>query len=362
MLRQKYWLGLSLVPQIGATRIHQLLSTFGTPEAIWHASQDQLRQAGLSQIITNNLLKARHHLDLDHEIAKIQDANATLMTWDDEQYPQNLRTVVDAPLVLYIKGYLLPTDDLALSIVGTRRASRYGLDVTERLAHDLAVQGVTIVSGMALGIDTAAHQGALTAGGRTIAVLGCGIDVTYPRENQELSHNIAANGALISEFPLGMPPVGKNFPRRNRIISGISLGVLVAEAPKSSGALISAETALEQGRDVFAVPSNIFNTNGAGCNQLIQDGAKLVTNANDILDELNITYDRHIVQKETESVIPDNPIEQVILNSLDSDPIHIDDITRQTKLPSSTVASTLAILELKGLAQSIGAMQYCRSR
>lgn len=362
MSNQKYWLGLSLVQQMGSVRIHQIISHFGTARDAWQAKERDLKQLSLPSKAVLSLLNLRKTLDLDAEIAKIRALDAHLLTWADSQYPENLRHIVDAPPLLYIRGTLLPSDMLALSIVGTRRATRYGLDVANRMGYWLASQDVTIVSGMALGIDTAAHQGAIQANGRTIAVLGSGIDITYPKENEQLANDIVQHGALISEFPLGTPPSGKNFPRRNRIISGLSLGILIAEAPKNSGAIITAETALEQGRDVFAIPANIFNEMGAGCNRLIQEGAKLVMRASDVLDELNVTYSNHVVQQKTETIAPAGAIETQILNLLDTEPLHIDEIVRKTGLETAQVASTLAILELKGLAQTVGAMQYCRAR
>jgi DNA processing protein len=261
-----------------------------------------------------------------------------------------------------VKGTLLPTDSRALAIVGTRSATRYGIDVAERNAHWLAAQGVTIISGLAHGVDSAAHHGAIAAGGRTIAVMGTGIEQVYPRSNTKLAEEIISNGALITEYPIGTPPAGSNFPRRNRIISGMALGVLVAEAPENSGALITADIALEQGREVFAVPSSISNSMGAGCNRLIQDGAKLVTRASDILDELDLAYKQHETRTTTRLIAPENEKEQKILAFLESEASHIDDIIRETGLSSADVTSTLTILELKGLAQMVGHMQYCRSR
>ena len=308
------------------------------------------------------MLELQQTLDLDAELAKVTDAGAYLVTWADSTYPENLRHIVDPPPLLYVRGTLLNSDMLALSIVGTRRATRYGMDVANRMGYWLASQEVTIVSGMALGIDTAAHKGAIQARGRTIAVMGCGIDIVYPRENEKLAQDIVEHGALVSEFPLGTPPSGKNFPRRNRIISGLSLGLLVAEAPKNSGAIITAESALEQGRDVFAIPANIFNEMGAGCNKLIQEGAKLVMRASDVLDELNVSYTNKVVEQKTEIIAPSGNLEEKILQMLDTEPLHIDEIIRKTGLSTSEVASTLAILELKGLAQMVGGMQYCRTR
>jgi DNA processing protein len=259
---------------------------------------------------------------------------------------------------LYVRGALSPADDLALAMVGTRKATSYGRDATYDLAKQLARQGITIVSGLAHGIDAAAHKGALDGGGRTIAVFGCGIDVLYPRENRDLALKICDNGALISEFPIGTAPAAGNFPRRNRIISGLSLGILVVEAPEGSGALISADLAAEQGREVFAVPGNIYSPMSRGTNRLIQEGAKLVMHVGDVLDELNIAYTNVQTRLSAEQIAPGNEVEASILKHLSADPLHIDEIVRLSQLPIATVSSTLTILELKGLARMVGHMQY----
>jgi DNA processing protein len=359
---QAYWLGLNQVQGLGTVRLQLLLNSFGNVRAVWEATESDLRDTGLTEQVLKNLLKTRKTVDLSVELRKLEALGASIISWDDSSYPENLRFASDAPLVLYIRGQLIPTDMKALAIVGTRKASRYGLDVAQRMAYWLASQEVTIISGLAMGIDAAAHQGALDAKGRTIAVLGSGIDILYPRENEKLAHAIIAQGAIISEHPLGMPPTGKNFPARNRIISGLSLGVLVAEAPIDSGALITAEAALEQGREVFAVPANIFNRNGAGCNKLIQEGAKLVMKASDVLDELNIAYDKKVTKTKTEKIAPGSDLEKRVLALLDEEAIHVDEIIRELGLSSAEVTATLTLLELKGLAQSLGAMQYSRSR
>jgi DNA processing protein len=359
---KEYWLGFSLVSGIGRQRVTHLLNHFGRLAAAWHASERQLERAGLEAHPRSSLVRQRAQLHLEQEIHRIQKAGAWLITLADEGYPPLLKELSDAPLVLYGRGDLLPRDQNALSVIGTRRATHYGREAAQRLAHDLAQQGITIVSGLAHGIDTAAHEGALQAGGRTIAVMGCGIDQVYPADNRELAHQIVAQGALLSEFPLGTAPEGRNFPRRNRIISGMSLGVLVVEAPENSGALITADMAAEQGRDVFAVPGNIFSQSSRGSNRLIQEGAKLVMHAADILDELNMAYTRAEARTITEQIIPDNPVEARLLECLSADPMHVDDLTRHCGLPIAQVTSTLTILELKGLARKVGPMQYCLVR
>jgi DNA processing protein len=358
----KYWLGFSLVPEIGPKRIAQLMNHFGDLGRAWHATESQLLQAELDKHPTVNLLHTRTRLDLDSEMAKVKKAGAWLLTLMDEHYPSQLKQLADAPAVLYVRGVITTNDDFALSIVGTRNATKYGRDAAYDLAKQIARHNITIVSGLAHGVDAAAHRGALDGGGRTFAVLGCGVDIIYPRENHDLALKIMQNGALISEFPVGIPPDGRNFPRRNRVISGLAHGVLVVEAPEGSGAMITAEAALEQGRDVFAVPGNIFSPMSRGTNRLIQEGAKLVMDANDVLDELNFAHKNVQTRTKTERIVPANETEARLLQHLSADPIHIDDLVRLSQLPISVVTGTLTILELKGLAQPVGNMQYCLSR
>ena len=356
---RKYWLAFSLIPTIGPKRINHLRNQFESLARAWAANEHQLRRAGLEQQPIQNLLQMRHEIDPDAEMAKVERVGAWIITLDDAQYPGMLREVPGAPAVLYVRGTLTTDDVRALSIVGTRKATNYGRDVAHHLAYELVQNGVTVVSGLALGIDTAAHRGALDAGGRTIAVLGCGIDRIYPRENHALAHEIVTSGALISEFPVGTPPEARNFPRRNRVISGLALGILVVEAPRNSGALITASTAADQGREVFAVPGNIFNPNSHGPNGLIQDGAKLVMNVGDILAELDIAHTNIQAQHTTRHIQPDNEVEAALLQHLGTDPIHIDDLARLSGLPIAVITSTLTLLELKGLARTEGPMQYC---
>lgn len=356
---QKYWLGFSLVPEIGPKRLSHLYQWFGALSAAWQASEAHLREAGLERQVLANLLQSRRMLNLDTELERVQRCDAWLLTLEDAAYPALLREQADAPAVLYVRGSILPGDDLALGIVGTRKATTYGRDAAHDLAKKLAHNGITVISGLAHGIDAAAHRGALDAPGRTIAVMGCGIDQVYPREHTDLARSIAANGALITEFAIGTRPEARNFPRRNRVISGLALGILVVEAPEASGALITANIAAEQGREVFAVPGSIFSPNSRGANRLIQDGAKLVTNVEDILSELNIAHDSIQTRVTAERIAPANGIEAQLMNILSANPLHVDELARECGLPVATVSSTLTILELKGLAQKVGPMQYC---
>jgi DNA processing protein len=356
--QHKYWLSFSLIPGIGPRRIIQLRDYFGDLAAAWKATDNELRQAGFEGSTLEKVLHHRRRLQPDAELERVQRAGAWLLTIDDAGYPTLLRALDSPPAVLYVRGSLTPTDDRALGVVGTRKATRYGMQATHHLCKQLARHNITIVSGLAHGIDSAAHQGVLEGGGRTLAILGCGIDVIYPRNQRELAQQICDDGALISEFPIGTQPVGANFPRRNRIISGLSLGVLVAEAPENSGALITAGLAAEQGREVFALPGSIFSPVSRGANRLIQDGAKLVMEIEDILDEFNIAHDNAQTRVRTEHLAPSSEAERRLLEHLDAEPIHIDELARLCSLPIAEVTSTLTILELKGIAQMVGHMQY----
>ena len=359
---QQYWLGLHLLPNFGVVRVSQLLANFDSAEALWLEPDASLMRLDLPRPLLRQFCEARPAINLEREMEAVARIGASLVTLDDSAYPPLLRQLPDRPILLYVRGQLRNQDEKCLAVVGTRKASKYGWDAANQLSFQLAQQDITIVSGLAQGIDAAAHRGALQAGGRTIAVVGTGIDVVYPRENMDLADEIMANGAIVSELPLRTKPLAKNFPQRNRLISGMSLGLLVAEAPERSGALNTVSHALEQGRDVFAVPYNIFSLSGRGCNQLIQDGAKLVLTVDDILDELNVSHVKVQTQIQTEQLQPSNDTEDAILQQLGADPVHVDIIVRQTQLPTATVTSTLTMLELKGLAESAGPMQYCRAR
>jgi DNA processing protein len=257
-----------------------------------------------------------------------------------------------------VHGELDTADDYAIAIVGTRLATTYGKEVTRSLASALAHNRITIVSGLARGIDLIAHEAALEAGGRTIAVLGCGVDVVYPPEARRVSEQVVEHGALVSEYGLGTRPEAGNFPPRNRIISGLSLGVIVVEAGLESGALITAAFALEQGRDVFAVPGNVLSRSSQGTNRLIQQGAKLVTSFEDVLEELQLQQVAQ--QQETRTIIPEDETERVVWDALSHEPLHVDELRRQLDLPISTISSTLIVMELKGLARHVGGMNYIR--
>jgi len=359
---QQYWLGLHLLPNFGIVKVSRLLKRFDSAEALWLEPDASLMRLDLPRALLRQFCQARKAIHLHEVMDAVVEAGASLITLDDEEYPPLLRQLADKPMLLYLRGHIPSNLDKCLAVVGTRKASKYGRDAASQLSYQLAKQDFTIVSGLAQGIDAAAHRGALNADGRTVAVVGTGIDIVYPRANQDLAEEIATKGAIISELPLGAKPLAKNFPQRNRLISGMSLGVLVAEAPERSGALNTVSHALEQGRDVFALPHNIFSPAGRGGNQLIQEGAKLVSTVDDILDELEVAHVKEQTRIQAEQLQPANETEDAILRQLGADPIHVDSIVRGTQLPTATVTSTLTMLELKGLAESAGPMQYCRAR
>jgi DNA processing protein len=355
-----FWIGFNKVSGIGAARLQALLDYFGDLETAWRAPAHDLRQAGLDRRSLSNLLKARDELDLDGEQERLERAGVGVLTWDDPDYPPNLRQVYNAPPVLYVRGRIEKRDEWAVAVVGTRRASVYGKEATRMIASGLAQAGVTVVSGMARGIDTVAHRSCMDAGGRTIAVLGSGVDVIYPRENTRLAAEIMGQGAVVSEYALGTRPEASNFPPRNRIISGLTLGTVVIEAGLGSGALITADFAAEQGREVFSVPGNIFARASRGANRLIQQGAKMVCTVADVLEELNLTMVSE--QAQVRAVIPENETEAVLLDHLSADPVHVDALRRAVQLPIAQVSSTLALMELKGMIRQVGGMNYVLAR
>jgi len=356
----RYWVGFNIVQGIGPTRLRALLNYFGSIDRAWHAPVAELQATGLDRRSIQNLLKTRSEHDLGLELERIAEAHVQVITWESTGYPSLLREISDAPPVLYVKGTLTDNDTWTVAVVGTRRASAYGREVTRRLSAALARSGITIVSGMARGIDAEAHWAALKAGGRTIAVLGCGVDQVYPPEHRKLAAEIEACGAIVSDYPLGTQPDGKNFPPRNRIISGLSMGVLVTEAGKRSGALITADYAAEHGRDVFAVPGSILSNNSIGTNSLIQDGAKMVTRPEDMLEELNLSM--VVEQREVRQILPTNDVEALLLAQLSGEPVHVDELRRQVNMPIAEVTSTMALMELKGMVRQVGGMKYIVAR
>jgi len=356
----KYRVGFSLIPGIGRVRLSQIENYFKSLEQAWQATPADLKQSGLDSGSIRAITAHRAKISLDTEMEKLDRYSISVLTCHDREYPSRLKEIFDYPPLLYVRGSLLPEDEWCLAVVGTRRATVYGRQVTEEIVTDLARSKITIASGLARGIDSIAHRSALEAGGRSIAVFACGLDIVYPGENASLARSIMEHGALVSEHPLGTRPRAENFPRRNRIMSGLSLGVLVVEAGDTSGAMITAHIALEQNREVFAVPGSILSPTSRGTNYLIQEGAKLIRNHTDILEELNLTNVAH--QIEMKEVVPPSDTESLLLKQLDAEPTHIDEVCRGSKLPMSTVSSTLAMMELKGLVKQVGTMNYVLAR
>ena len=355
-----YWIGFNFVKGIGSVRFKGLLDFFGDPAVAWNAPADALSAAGLSPKIIENLNQVRSQVMLDKVWERMQSQGITILTWEDENYPRHLKNIDQPPPVLYVRGELLPEDDWAVAVVGTRKVTSYGRQVTEEIAAFLAQNGVTVVSGLARGVDGIAHQAALKAGGRTIAVFGSGVDRIYPSENRRLAEEISVRGALISDYPPGTAPDGANFPPRNRIISGLSMAVVVVEAGVTSGALITATFAAEQGRDVFAVPGSILSPQSKGTNRLIQDGAQPLLDAQEILEVLNLTQ---VTEHRTaRQVLPTDPTEMRIFHALSAEPLHVDEVGAQTNLPIEQVSATLAMMELKGLVRQVGGMHYVALR
>ncbi len=357
---RRFWVGFNLVKGIGPVRLKALLDAFGDAEHAWHAPADRLLAAGLSPKLVSRLQEVRAHTDLDALWQRIQAQHIRVLTWLDAEYPARLRDLDTAPPVLYLRGALDPADDWAVAVVGTRRATAYGRQVAEELARALAQNGITVVSGLARGVDAVAHRAALDAGGRTLAVLGSGVDVIYPPEHRRLAERIRQQGALISDYPPGTQPEAANFPPRNRIISGLSVAVVVVEAGKSSGALITARYAAEQGREVFAVPGNIYAPQSQGCNRLIQQGANALLSPRDLLEVLH--WEHLGAQQAARRLLPADENEATLLRLLRQGACHVDDLTAATGWPAAQVAATLTMMELKGLVRSLGGMQYMAVR
>jgi DNA processing protein len=352
-----YLVGLSQLPGIGPARFHRLIDHFGEPGRAWRASEKELLALGVDAKSLPALVERRRSLSIESELEKLESLHVQVLSIFDADYPPRLKEIFNAPPLLYVKGEITRQDDQSISVVGTRSPSVYGKEVAARIVPELVSSGLTVVSGMARGIDSIAHNAALQAGGRTIAVLGSGIDVIYPSENRRLYERIAGQGAVVTEYPLGTKPDAFNFPARNRIISGLTLGVLVVEAQQTSGALITADYALEQNREVFAFPGRATDRGSAGCNKLIRDGrAKLITSTEDILNELDLTV--AVQQLEIKVAIPANDDEGKLLALLSHEPVHIDELSRRTALPMSVVSSTLTMLELKGSVRQVGVMQF----
>ncbi|MBM3959269.1 MAG: DNA-protecting protein DprA [SAR202 cluster bacterium] len=359
MTALKYWVALNRISGLGPRKFEGLATHFGDLGLAWGARASELEAAGLSPEQAAQVVRERSSIDPDDEMARMERAGVTAVARPDAGYPVLLKEIYDPPPVLYLRGTHGLTSDNGLAVVGTRSATPYGREVTARLVTELVGAGLTIVSGLAKGIDGVAHRSALDAGGRTLAVIGSGLDTIYPPEHRSLADAILDRGALITEFPLGHRIEPANFVRRNRILSGLTRGTLVTEAGIKSGALITVKFALEQNRDVFAVPGSILSSRSAGTNWLIQQGARPVTSAADVLEDLRLTTGSQFRLPVSEI---EGGLDEAVLASVSDEPVHINDVIRTSGLPSATVSAALTMMELRGLVRQAGPLHYSRVR
>lgn len=354
----RYWIALSMISDIGPVTARKLIAAFGTPEKVFSAPIRELLGVdtiGMQRARSIKDFSAWH--DVETLLERVEERDITVTALQSPSYPALLREVEDAPVVLFTRGTVTVQDRYAIAIVGSRKPTPYGISVVESIAEELSGMGFTIVSGMARGIDSLAHRAALRRGGRTFAVLGSGIDVPYPPENKTLMEHIAASGCLISEFPPGTPPEKENFPKRNRMISGLSLGVLVVEATADSGSLITARSAMEQGREIFAIPGKVTSAHSTGTHALIRQGARLVRHARDIVEELAPVLKGFM--KSDAAVAPDLSEEEKRLCSfLSGEPKQIDDISRESGLPTAKILGVLLGLEMKGAVRQMTGKRF----
>lgn len=353
---KKYWVGFNHVKGIGAVRFQRLQQYFHDLENAWNASVGELHKAGIGEKAAANLIKFRNMYDLNELYESIIQKEIEVITTEDKTYPSNLLQIAAPPPVLYIRGDFTKQDQQAIAVVGTRKVTSYGKNVVRDLAGLLADNKVTIVSGLARGVDSEAHRAILKAGGRTIAVLGSGLDVIYPPENTQLAQEIIENGAIVSDYAPGTQPEGVNFPPRNRIIAGLSLATVVIEAGERSGALITASFTADQGKDVFAVPGSIYAPQSKGTNKLIFDGAYPLIQYDSIFEMLdihNVQY-QHTLQRD----VPTDEVELLVMKLLQSESMHIDDLQAASGMPIARISSALTMLELKGYIKNTGNMTY----
>jgi DNA processing protein len=352
----KYWLAISKNPKIGSIGFKQIINTKVPIKDIFKARELELKRLKLAEKLIKEIIYCQKEYDPDQIILDLEKEQISTITINDQGYPKNLKEIYDPPIIIYYKGNL-SLDDLMISIVGSRKPTDYGRHVTYDLAYKLASAGITIVSGLALGLDSVAHQAALEAKGKTVAVLGCGLDKIYPSSHEKLAREIIENdGAILSEYPTGVLPLKQNFPARNRIISGLALGLIVTEAARGSGSLITARDALEQNREVFAIPGSIYNKNSYGPNNLIRMGAHLISDAQDVFDELGLIAPREITK--LRNILPQNPEEEIIFEVLKDQPKHIDFIIKESKLEQNKVSSLLTMMEVGGRIKHLGGMVY----
>ena len=375
----KYWVALSTIPQLGAARFRRLESYFGSMDNVRGSDLRLLREAGLDSRTAGEVATRVKQIDPDEVMEPLARSGVSATNWNREDYPPRLKEISDPPPVLYYKGDIRPEDEWSVAIVGTRRPTGYGRKAAAALSSDLSSAGITVVSGLALGIDGVAHRAALECGGRTIAVVAGGLDSVYPKEHADLFGMIHAKGAVVSEHPLGVRPDARNFPRRNRLISGMSLGTVVVEAAEGSGTRWTVYQALEQNREVFCVPGDIFSPASRFTNRMIQEGAKLVADYTDILEELNLPDSPYPAGRSREEdsvlsmeggepgksqdaeIVELDEAEAALLSYLSAEPVHVDDLCRESGLPIASISSMLTMLEFKGMVEQVGSMHYVRA-
>ena len=354
-------IALNMIPQMGPVRLRRLLDAFGSAEKILLARTDQLAAiSGVPRALADNISRWQEFADPAAELKKAADLGAHVITAEDDEYPSALREIHDPPIVLYVRGQLTERDRNAVAVVGSRKATHYATESAKKLSFQMAYAGLTVASGLARGIDTAAHQGALAAKGRTIAVIGSGLGELYPPENAELADRIAASGAVISEFPIDTKPDRQTFPIRNRIVTGLSFGVLVVEAGANSGALISANMAAEQGRTLYAVPGRIDAPSALGSNRLIQQGAKLVITVDDILDDLPLVFREKPDLPAAAPAVDLTPDQQKILEAIGTEETSLDSVIATSGLTAAVVSSTLLALEIRRLVKQLPGKRFVK--
>ena len=360
---EKYWAALAALKDMGPSALLRLHDRFNDMSLAWRATSADLVQAGFDRDLAAQAAREMQGIDPDVEMEKVEDAGARIITFASDLFPPLLREIPSQPAILFVRGELEGPDfSRTVGIVGTRRISAYGRQVTQMLAYELAAAGLTVVSGLALGADSVAHRAALEAGGRTIAVLGNGIDTVYPAKHVRLAQDIAQSGAVLTEYPPGTAPAAEHFPQRNRIISGLSMAIIVTEAPARNGAFLTASFANHQGRDVLAVPGDVFSVLSAGCNALIRDGAVMVRNSEDVLEAINLAARAIQLPFEMEPAPALAGDELAVATLLSPKPLHRDEITRNSQLTAQKVASLLTIMEMKGLAKDVGGGHYVQGR
>ncbi len=360
------WLCLYLIQGLGNVGAKNLLEVYGGPEAIFAASREELKSIhGIDDQVVSNILARKYAVDPEKEYKRVEKAGARIIPYDDDEYPRELRQIYDPPVLLFARGKKIPSEDIFVAVVGSRSPTPYGIKMAQRIGRELAEQGIHVVSGLARGIDGAAQWGCLQGRGYTMAVMGTGVDVVYPASNRKLFYKVLESGCVVSEFPMGTPPEPRNFPIRNRIISGVSSGVVVVEATKKSGSLITASQALEQGREVFAVPGSAMSGRSAGTHFLIKQGAKLVETAEDILEEMGgLASPGPSRQKASSAQGPPPDLsdeEMAIYQELSDYPVHLDELVRRTGLQPGVVSGLLMEMELSGLVRQLPGKVFVRA-